>query len=158
MVHARLGVAEENSGKLVTLVRNQAKVLAEERGLDLVIVDGAPGIGCPVISSVTGTDFAIIATEPTLSGWHDLERVAGLTAHFRIPTGICINKYDLNPAMTDEIEALSGKLGLKVLGRVRYDPDVTRAQIHKLSTVEYSRGEVAEDIRALWRRVHLELG
>ncbi len=158
LVHAKLGIAEENSGKLVTLVRKEAKHLAEERGLDLVIIDGSPGIGCPVIASVTGADLALVVTEPTLSGQHDLERVTKLTAHFGIPTVVCINKYDLNPQMSAVIEGWAREVGLKVVGRVRYDPAVTKAQIMRASLVEYTGGKIAEEVRSLWRHIVYELG
>ncbi len=158
MVHAKLGIAEENSGKLVSLVRKEAKHLAEERGLDLVIIDGSPGIGCPVIASVTGADLVLVVTEPTLSAQHDLERVAKLTTHFGIPTVVCINKYDLNPQVSATIEARTEEAGLKVVGKVIYDPAVTRAQIMRASVVEYTGGKVAEDIKSLWRHIVYELG
>jgi MinD superfamily P-loop ATPase len=153
MVHARLGVAEENSGKLVTLVRREARRVAEEQDIDLVIVDGSPGIGCPVIASVTGASLVLVVTEPTMSGLHDLDRVADLTRHFGVPTAICINKCDINREMTLGIESRAAERGLQVLGRVRYDRSVTGAQIAGLSTVEYGQGGAAEDIRALWAAV-----
>jgi len=158
MVHARLGIAVENSGKLVSLVRNRARQEAQDRGLGLVIIDGAPGIGCPVIASVTGADLVLVVTEPTLSGRHDLERVAALTDHFRIPTVVCVNKYDLNPEMAADIEALAREMNIEVLGRIRYDPAVTRAQIEKMSVVERTNSEVARDIRQVWKDISVELG
>jgi len=158
MVHAKLFAAEENSGKLVTLVRNQAKLLAKKRGLDLVIVDGAPGIGCPVIASITGADLVLIVAEPTLSGQHDMERVAQLASHFDIPTAICVNKFDLNVKMTEAIEARARELGMKVVGRVRYDAAVTKAQVMRATVVEYTGGAVAQEVRALWRHIVYELG
>ena len=158
MAHAKLGIAEENSGKLVTLVRNQAKRVAEANGLDLIIVDGAPGIGCPVIASLTGASLALVVTEPTLSGIHDLKRVCQLTAHFQIPTVVCVNKYDLNPNMADSIEDEAREVGAKVVGRIRYDPAVTKAQILETSIVEYTDGAVAQEVQALWRSVVYEFG
>lgn len=158
MVHAKLGIAQENSGKLVTLVRNHAKRVAEGNGLDLIIVDGAPGIGCPVIASVTGASLALVVTEPTLSGIHDLKRVCQLTAHFQIPTIVCVNKYDLNPDMADSIEEEAKEVGAKVVGRIRYDPAVTKAQILEASIVEYTSGAIAQEVQALWRHVVYELG
>jgi len=158
MVHAKLGIAEENSGKLVSLVRKAAKHLAEERGLDLVIIDGSPGIGCPVIASVTGADLVLVVTEPTLSAQHDLERVAKLTTHFGIPTVVCINRYDLNPEVSATIEARTEEAGLKVVGKVIYDTAVTRAQIMRASVVEYTGGKVAENIKSLWRHIVYALG
>ena len=153
MVHARLGVAEENSGKLVSLVRTQAKKIAEDRELDLVIIDGAPGIGCPVIASITGADIVLAVTEPTLSGLHDLQRVADLTGHFGIETLVCINKWDLNEEIASQIEHQASQRGLKLAGRVRYDRAVTEAQINKKSLVEYQEGGTTTEIRQLWAKI-----
>ncbi len=153
MVHARLGIAQENSGKLVSLVRNHAKKIAEENKLELVIIDGSPGIGCPVIASIAGADLVLVVTEPTQSGQHDLQRVSELTRHFGIKSMVCVNKWDLNPDVTADIEAQAQQNGVVVAGRVRYDNAVTEAQIKKLSVVEYSTNGVAEDIRKLWRTV-----
>ena len=153
MVHAKLGIAEENSGKLVSLVRKEAKRIAEEEKKDLIIIDGSPGIGCPVIASVTGADLVLIVTEPTLSGKHALERVAQLTANFKIPTLVCINKADINPEISEKIERQAQGRGIKIAGRVRYEEAFTKAQIMKCSVVEYTGGAVSEDIKALWRNV-----
>lgn len=158
MVHAKLGVAEENSGKLVSLVRTAAKAAAEQQGLDLVIIDGSPGIGCPVIASITGASMVLIVTEPTLSGQHDMERVAQLARHFDIPAMVCVNKWDLNPQIADEIESLAQKRGIQVAGRVRYDRAVTQAQIRKQTVVEYQDNGCAEDIRSVWTVVSRALG
>jgi MinD superfamily P-loop ATPase len=157
MVHARLGVAEENSGKLVSTVRTEARKLAEQRGLEILIIDGSPGIGCPVIASITGASMVLIVTEPTVSGQHDMERVADLARHFEIPAMLCVNKWDLNPRIADEIESLAATQGIQVAGRVRYDRAVTDAQIRKASVVEYQRNGCAEDIRRVWTAVSREL-
>ena len=153
MVHARLGIAEENSGLLVSLVRNQAKVLAEERGLDTIIVDGPPGIGCPVIASITGTSAVLIVTEPTLSGLHDLERVGGLAAHFKIPTLACVNKFDLNEEMSNQIADHCAKNRIELVGRIPYDTAVTYAMVAGKSIVEFSDGRVSDAIKDIWHRV-----
>jgi len=153
MVHAKLGIAEENSGKLVSTVRKEAGVIAKERNLDLVIIDGSPGIGCPVIASITGADFVLIVTEPTLSGLHDLGRVAQVAKHFGIPGMVCVNKWDLNPEVTAEIERQAAAHDLAVAGRVRYDRAVTKAQILKQSVVEHQTSGCADDIRKVWARV-----
>jgi len=158
MVHARLGIAEENSGKLVTLIRKEAKRIAAEQKKDLVIVDGSPGIGCPVIASITGADLVLVVTEPTLSGKHDLERVSKLTANFGIETLVCINKADINPQITREISEDAQQRGLKVIGKIPYDEAFTKAQIIKASVVEYTRGAITEQIKALWRNVTYALG
>jgi len=158
LVHAKLGIAEENSGKLVTLIRKEAKRIAAKQNNDLIIVDGSPGIGCPVIASITGADLVLIITEPTLSAEHDLSRVADLAAGFDIPALIAINKFDLNPDMTRQIEKNAQKRNIKVIGKVRYDEAFTKAQIMKSTVLEYTGSAVSEDIRRLWRNVIYALG
>lgn len=158
MVHAKLGIAEENSGKLVTVIRKEAKKIAQEQKKDLLIVDGSPGIGCPVIASITAADLVLVVTEPTLSGKHDLERVAQLTANFGIKTLVCINKADINPEMSCSIAEDAGKHGLKVVGKIPYDEAFTKAQIMKATLIEYTGGDIAEKIKAMWREVTYELG
>lgn len=158
MVHARLGMAEGNSGKLVTLIRQEARHIAEKEGLDYIIVDGSPGIGCPVIASITGADLVLVVTEPTLSGQHDLLRVADLASYFRIPTLVCVNKWDLNPEITEQIEMEAEKHGVRATGRIRYDKAITEAQIMKTSVVEYTDGAVSGDIKAVWQNVVNALG
>jgi MinD superfamily P-loop ATPase len=153
MVHAKLGVAEENSGKLVSLVREQARKTAASQERDLVLIDGSPGIGCPVIASITGVDLALVVAEPTLSGLHDLERVSDLTGHFRVETLICINKWDINEDLTSEIETWARRRGLKLAGKVRYDPAVTEAQIRRQSVAEYAMDGVTADVRRVWANV-----
>lgn len=156
MVHARLGMAEGNSGKLVTLIRNKAKDIAEQDQRDYIIVDGSPGIGCPVIASITGSDLVLVVTEPTLSGRHDLLRVAELTSYFKIPTLVCVNKWDLNAEITEQIEQEARKHGITVAGRVRYDTAITKAQIARTNVIEYAGGS-AEDITSLWNNVVMSL-
>jgi MinD superfamily P-loop ATPase len=157
MVHARLGIAEENSGKLVTLIRQKAKEMAEEQGRGLMIVDGSPGIGCPVIASIAGADMVLIVTEPTLSGRHDLERVGSLAANFGIPTLVCINKADVNPDMARDIADRAGAHGMKVVGEIPYDEAFTKAQIMKATLTEYTGGDIAERVKTVWRRVTYDL-
>jgi len=158
MVHAKLGIAEENSGKLVTVIRKEAKRIAGEEKKDLLIVDGSPGIGCPVIASIAGTDLVLIITEPTLSGKHDLGRVADLAAGFKIPALIAINKFDLNPDMAKQIEEYARSRNIKVVGKIRYDEAFTKAQILKSTVIEYTGGAVSKDVKALWRNVTYALG
>ena len=153
MVHARLGIAEENSGKLVTIVRNAARKIAEQENMKTVIVDGSPGIGCPVIASVTGADMILAVTEPTVSGLHDLERVIELANHFTIPIGVAINKWDLNENMTDVITENVQSKHIEVLGTIRYDNAVTTAMVHGKSVVEFDSSPVAGDIESLWKCV-----
>jgi MinD superfamily P-loop ATPase len=153
MVHARLGPAEENSGKLVSLIRKRAKQIASDQGRELLIVDGSPGIGCPVIASVTGADLVLVVTEPTLSGRHDLDRVVQLTAHFGIPTAVCVNKWDINPQITEAIEMSARESGLILAGRIDYDPAVTQAQVAGQTIVEYTQNGPAEQVAAVWETI-----
>jgi MinD superfamily P-loop ATPase len=155
MVHARLGIAAENSGKLVATVRRQARRVAEDAGCRLVIVDGPPGIGCAVIASVTGASQVLLVTEPSVSGEHDLERVLALTRHFGIAASVCVNKWDINPEMTERIEQKARLAGASVVGRVRYDPTVVRALLQEQSIIE-TDAPCAEDIRQIWRALALE--
>jgi MinD superfamily P-loop ATPase len=152
MVHARLGIAAENSGKLVSIVRREARAICEKEGRELLLVDGPPGIGCPVIASITGASSVLAVTEPTLSGEHDLDRVMSLTRHFGIPSAVCVNKWDLNPALTEQIEERARAKGASLPGRVRYDRSVTKAQILGKAVVEHG-GPAAEDIRLLWHNL-----
>jgi len=154
MVHAKLGIAEENSGKLVTLVRRQAKLLAEKEHLDYIIVDGAPGIGCPVISSITGASAVLVVTEPTLSGKHDMERVVSLaTGHFQIPTFICVNKYDLNEEITEQIEKYCHDNNIGFVGKIPYDTIVTDAMVQAKTIIEFSERAISKEIHAMWDKI-----
>ena len=158
LVHARLGIAQENSGKLVTIVRQQAKQLAEKEGKDLIISDGPPGIGCPVIASLSGTSLALLVTEPTLSGMHDLERVLGVCRHFGVPALVCINKYDLNEENTRQIENNCLSQGIEIAGRVPFDNVVTESIVQGIPVVEYSSGKVSRQIEGMWRTLSAMLG
>jgi len=157
MVHARLGVAAENSGKLVTQIRQAAGQVALSKGLELVICDGSPGIGCPVIASLTGASLALIVVEPTMSGIHDFERIARLTLRLGVPAVVAVNKADLNVAVAQRLEEAAGSLGISPVGRIPYDPEVTRAQIAARSVVETSSGKAAQAIVAIWHRVEERL-
>jgi len=151
LVHARLQPAAENSGKLVATVRREARRLAEEGDHALLLVDGPPGIGCPVISSVTGASAVLAVSEPTVSGEHDLERVLQLCRHFAIPAAVCVNKWDINPDQTGRIEGRAATGGARVLGRVPYDRSVTAAQLQGRAVTELG-GPAAEAIQAIWER------
>lgn len=153
LVHARLGIAQENSGKLVAVVRQQAKQIAENEKKGLIISDGPPGIGCPVISSLSGVSLALLVTEPTLSGIHDLERVLGVCRHFDIPASVCINKYDLNEENTRQIESYCLSQGINVASKVPFDNIVTEALVRGVPVVEYSDGIVSKEIGKLWADV-----
>ena len=137
MVHARLGIAEENSGKLVALVRQEAKKLAEEKVLDLIITDGPPGVGCPVIASLGGATALLIVAEPTVAGKHDMERVVKLAHHFNIPGMVCVNKSDLNLENTVAIERLARERGLPVVGRIPFDPTFVRSMVQGQTVIEF---------------------
>ncbi len=159
MLHARLGIAEENSGKLVTLVRREARKLAEEKKLELIITDGPPGVGCPVIAAIGGADAVVIVTEPTVAGLHDMKRVADLADHFKVQVMICINKYDLNPDMTREIENFAQKRHSPCLGHIPFDPMFTEAMIQAQTVIEYGNGSpVNTNIKAIWKRIEDRLG
>jgi MinD superfamily P-loop ATPase len=152
MVHARLGIAAENSGKLVSVVRSAARRAAARSGCGLVLIDGPPGIGCPVIAAVTGATAVLLVTEPSVSGAHDVARALALARHFGLPVAVAVNRWDLCPEGAERIEAQARANGAEIAGRIRYDPTVTRAQLAARSTVELG-GPAAEDIRVLWERV-----
>ena len=157
MVHAQLGAGQENSGLLVALIRGKAQEMAEAKGIPLILVDGPPGIGCPVISSLTGADGVLIITEPTLSGLHDLDRVLGLAGHFKIPGMVLINKYDLNQEMTARIETYCREKGLGLAGRLPYDPVVTEAMIQGKTIPEMKENGLGKEIETLWEKIHDQL-
>jgi MinD superfamily P-loop ATPase len=153
MVHARLWIAEEATGKLVAKVRERAKTISEEEGKGRILVDGPPGIGCPVIATLGNTNLALIITEPTVSGVHDLERVIGVARHFKVPVGVCINKFDLNPDKCSDIEKWCKEEDIPVLGRIPYDHIITKAMLEGKTVVEYSDGEVSRIVRELAKNV-----
>jgi MinD superfamily P-loop ATPase len=153
LVHAQLFPGEENSGRLVMVLKQQARELAKARGADLVLCDGAPGIGCPVISSLSGTHLAVAVTEPTPSGRHDLERVAELCGHFQVSLAVIINKFDLNLDETTRIEASCRDGGTPVIGRLPHDPVVTRAMIEGLVVTEVDETELSRELRRAWARI-----
>jgi MinD superfamily P-loop ATPase len=137
LVHARLGIAEENSGKLVALVRQEARKLAEARGVNLILTDGPPGVGCPVIASMGGASGVLIVAEPSVSGVHDMERVVQLATHFNVPAMVCVNKFDINTEKSRQIEEFTSRRGLAFLGRVPFDPAFTRAMVQERTIFEY---------------------
>jgi MinD superfamily P-loop ATPase len=157
LVHARLGIAEENSGKLVAMVRQNAKLLAQREGLDYILSDGPPGIGCPAIASLSGASMALVITEPTLSGMHDLDRIINLCRHFGNPVTVCINKYDLNEENSHNIEEYCHKLGIGAVFKIPYDDSVTEALVKGLPVVEYSDGKVTKEIVGLWNSISHKL-
>ncbi len=153
LVHARLGTGQENSGKLVVEIRRQANKIAAEQGSDFIISDGPPGTGCPVISSLSGVSIAVIVTEPTLSGIHDMERILAVCRHFNVPSVVCINKYDINEENTARIEKYCREQGIKVVSKIAFDNVVTEAMVQGLPVVEYSQGRVSGEIRKLWEEI-----
>ncbi len=154
MVHARLGIAEENSGRLVTLIRQQAKELAEKEKKDLIITDGPPGVGCPVIASLGGVSAVVIVAEPTISGVHDMKRVVELAAHFKIPGMVCINKYDLNIGKTEEVENFAKEKNITILGRIPFNAAFTKAMILGKNIIEYdNNSELCDSIRSIWEKI-----
>ncbi|MFH1484452.1 MAG: ATP-binding protein [Chloroflexota bacterium] len=158
LVHARLGIAQENTGKLVATVRQKSQDLATEQGLDVIITDGPPGIGCPVISSLSGARLALLVTEPTLSGIHDLERVIALCQHFSVPAAVCINKYDINEENTDRIGGLCSELGIESVAQIPFDEAVTKALTKGVPVIEYCDGRASRQIAALWDKLRNTLG
>jgi MinD superfamily P-loop ATPase len=154
MVHARLGIAEENSGKLVALVRQEARKLSETEALDLIITDGPPGVGCPVIASLGGATALLIVTEPTVSGMHDMERVAQLAKHFKVPCTVCINKADLNMENTAAIERLSRERGLPVVGCIPFDPSFVESMVQGKTVIEYKpESPAGQALGSIWQAV-----
>jgi len=151
MVHAALGIAEENSGRLVTLVRQQAQQLADEKNADLIVTDGPPGTGCPVIASIGGATALLIVSEPTVSGLHDMKRVAQLAGHFKVPVMICVNKFDLNLEMTGKIEKFADENNMLFTGRIPFDPVFTKAMVEGKTIFEYDgKSEVCKIVEKMW--------
>jgi MinD superfamily P-loop ATPase len=153
LFHAHLFAAQENSGKLVTLVKQQARLRGLDTGVALAVVDGPPGIGCPVISACAGMDLALHVVEPTVSGVHDLERIMGTTDHFGVPSLVAINKADLNPARTGEIAVFCAGRGVEVVGSIPYDNIVTEAMVQGRPVTDYTDGSVTEALQGMWSRV-----
>ena len=151
MVHAKLGIAEENSGKLVSLVRKQAEELANKNRADWIIIDGAPGIGCPVIASLSGIDCAVVVTEPTLSGLHDADRVISVAKHFGILAKLIVNKYDLNLDMTKKIDQYCKDNNIDVIGKIPFDKSVVEAMISGKTIIEHKSGKAKEEIEKTWQ-------
>jgi MinD superfamily P-loop ATPase len=153
LVHARLGIAQENSGKLVNIVRQNARSIAQKEGLEYIITDGPPGIGCPVISSLSGANLALLITEPTMSGMHDLERVIGVCRHFGVPALVCINKYDLNEENTRAVEKSCRNQRIEVISKIPYENKVSESIAEGVPLVEYTDNGAAKEIKSLWTSV-----
>jgi MinD superfamily P-loop ATPase len=157
LFHAHLFAAQENSGKLVTLVKQRGRLQALDEGRQLLIVDGPPGIGCPVISASAGADLALLVVEPTVSGVHDLERILATTNHFGVPALVCINKIDVNPGRAAEVEAFCAGRGIEVVGRIPFDTVVTEAMVQGQPVTAYADGLVTEALRWVWKGVKAHL-
>lgn len=155
LVHAKLGIAEENSGKLVALVREKAREAAEKENAAWVIIDGSPGIGCPVIASMTGVDFALVVTEPTLSGLHDAERVIEVARHFKVPVRLVINKYDLNLEVAQLIGKYCTDNGVELIGKIPFDPSVVKSMVEGKTIMEYTDGPAKESLKAIWEKLQM---
>jgi len=158
LFHAALRPGQDNSGKLVTPVKQQARLLALDEDYPLILVDGPPGIGCPVISAVSGADLALIVTEPTAAGIHDMQRALATTAHFRIPTQVCVNKFDLSLVCTELIEAHCCERGISLLGRIPFDPTVTEAMTFGEPVTAYRpHSPASRSLLELWGQVVVSL-
>jgi MinD superfamily P-loop ATPase len=152
LVHARLGIAEENSGKLVTLVRKEAQKLATEKNFELILTDGPPGVGCPVIASIGGASAVLIVAEPSLSGIHDMQRVVQLANHFKVASMVCVNKFDLNVDLTREIENFTRAEGLSWLGKIPFDTAFTKAMVNGETIFEHNNHSQAEHaVQKIWQ-------
>ncbi|MDD5495703.1 MAG: ATP-binding protein [Candidatus Omnitrophica bacterium] len=154
-IHAKLGIAEENSGKLVAKIRQVSKDMAEKGRFDYVIVDGPPGIGCPVIASLSGVDCALVVTEPTLSGLHDARRVIEVCAYFKVPVKMVINKYDLNIDISKEIEAYSQSANIEVAGKIRFDSSIPKTLVKGITAVEGASEAVIREIKDIWKKISI---
>jgi MinD superfamily P-loop ATPase len=151
LFHARLYAGQENSGKLVTQVKQNARLLAAKCDADLLLVDGPPGIGCPVIAATTGADLALMVVEPSVSGVHDLERILGVVGHFGVPAAVCVNKADINPAQTARVEALCKEQEVPLVGTIPFDTVATEAMVHRQPVTAYRPGPVTEALQSIWR-------
>jgi len=157
LVHAQLFVGEESSGKLVSHIISKARELGESTGTDLILIDGAPGVGCPVIASLSNVDLALVITEPTQSGKHDLERILDLTDHFKVPALVCINKWDLHPEMSAEIETACEERSVAVLGKIPFDRSVIDCQIQGIPVTRSDTSLAAYSIREVWGNLRKRL-
>ena len=152
-IHGRLNPGSTNSGKMVTRIREMAQEKAKENNIDLILIDGSPGIGCPVIASITGVDMVLIISEPTLSGIHDLKRVIALTEHFKVKSSIIINKFDINEVNCRFIEDLCDQHGIPLLGKIPFDTVFTESMIAGVPLVEYAQNDISDIVTTIWHKV-----
>ncbi|MDC7127137.1 MAG: ATP-binding protein [Spirochaetales bacterium] len=150
MVHARLKPGADNSGKLVAQVKKDARDVANKFGKDLILIDGSPGIGCPVVSSLTGANYVILVTEPTPSGYHDLKRVYEVVKKFKIKAGLIINKSDLNQKIASELEKYANSESINLIGKLSYDEDFSKAITNGITAAEYQEGNIQKEVKKLW--------
>jgi MinD superfamily P-loop ATPase len=152
-VHAKLGIAQENSGKLVTKVKQKAKEIAIDRNMDYIIIDGPPGIGCPVVASLSETDLALIVTEPTQSGIHDMQRIMEVVEHFNITAKVAVNKYDLNPQKSNDIKSICQDRNIELVGLIPFSKKVSQSIVRGVPMVEYVEDEVSREIILIWQKI-----
>ncbi len=153
LVHAQLFPGQENSGRLVAVLRQKAREIAKVQGLQLILSDGPPGIGCPVISALSAVHLAVIVTEPTPSGLHDMARITELCDHFRIPVAVIINKCDLNPGKAGRIQAVCREKGFAVVARLPHDENFVHAMVRQQTITEFSNGDTVKRIKAAWEQI-----
>lgn len=154
LVHAKLGIGEENSGKLVTLVKHKAKEISRENNFNKILIDGSPGIGCPVISSLSGVDLALVVTEPSLSGIHDAQRVIGVATHFGVEVKVIVNKYDLNMDICNQIEKYCSDNEIELLGKIPFDENVVKAMVNGIPVVDYEDSPAREEILKIFEKLN----
>lgn len=157
LIHGALRAGRENSGKLVAVIKEQSRRLAEEHQADLLLVDGPPGIGCPVIASLSGADFVLVVTEPTVAGFHDLSRIVGVARHFQLPVQVCLNKADLSPTQSQEVTRFCAEEGIEIIGRIPFDPAVTQAMVQGRPITAQGNGPAVAAIGAIWERLRERL-
>ena len=155
MVYGRLAPGEENSGKLVNMVREKAKQVSKKYNLDTIIIDGPPGIGCPVISTITGVNRVVIVTEPTIPGWHDLKNAIEIAAKFNLKTYVIINKYDLNNDVADQIETYCINSNIKVIGKIPFDNIFVEAMVNCKTVIEWDPDSlISKEINSIWKLIN----
>jgi MinD superfamily P-loop ATPase len=157
-VHAKLGIAEESSGKLISLIKHKAIEIADKNSCDWIVIDGPPGIGCPAIAALGNSDCAVIVTEPTLSGLHDAKRVVELTKHFGLPTKFIINKYDLNQNMSEEIEKFCHTNQIEIIGKIMFDESVVQSIINGQTIIDYENFEQKDILLSAWHKIENAFG
>lgn len=157
MIHARLDIGADNSGKLVAKVKNEAKKLASEEAKPFILIDGSPGIGCPVVSSLSGANFVVLAVEPSVSGVHDLKRVYQVVKNFNIKAGCIINKANLNPEKHQEIKDFLLEENISHLADIPYDENFTKAMVNGMTIIEYDQNELKKILSQTWEKIKILL-